>query len=154
MYILLSGSVRDSSLYNVISLILIFAFVLMLAYFAAKLTAKLQGNPLNKKANIKIVDSYRLGGNKFISIVKIGTNYYALGFGKDEITLIDKLEEDVINLPEGFKAERNDKSIELSSGEDVASEIPELIEVREKKSFKDVLSNVNIKIKQENRDKK
>ena len=70
MYILLSGSVRDSSLYNVISLILIFAFVLMLAYFAAKLTAKLQGNPLNKKANIKIVDSYRLGGNKFISIVK------------------------------------------------------------------------------------
>ena len=78
-----------------------------------------------------------------------------MGFGKDEITLIDKLEEDVINLPEGFKAEYNkDKSIELSSGEDVASEIPELIEVREKKSFKDVLSNVNIKIKQENRDKK
>lgn len=98
MYNYLSGGIRDGSLYNVISLILIFVFILILAYFTAKLTAKLQGNPLNKKANIKVVESFRLGGNKFISIVKIGEEYYALGFGKDEITMIDKLDKDNINI--------------------------------------------------------
>lgn len=120
MYILLSGSIRDGSLYNVISLILIFIFILILAYFSAKLTAKLQGNSLSKKANIKFVETFRLGGNKFISIVKIGQNYYALGFGKDEITLIDKLDEDSINIPE-------------PSGDET------------KKSFKEVFSNINNK---------
>ncbi len=98
MYIILTGGLRDSSLYNVFSLILIFIFVLVLAYFSAKITGKLQSNGLNKKANIKVIESYRLGGNKFISIVKIGENYYALGFGKDEITMIDKLDSEKLSL--------------------------------------------------------
>lgn len=129
MYILLSGNHRDGSLYNVISLILMFAFVLFLAYLTARLAAKLQGNPINKKANIKIIDSMRLGGNKFISIVKIGENYYALGFGKDEITLIDRLDKDSIQLPSDTSES-------------------------EKKSFKDIISDLNNKNQQDNIDKK
>lgn len=127
MYILLSGNVKDSSLFNVISLLLIFVFVLVLAYFTAKLTAKLQGNPLNKRANIKIVETFRLGGNKFISIAKIGDNYYALGFGKDEITLIDKLDKDSINI-----------------SEQPAS--------TEKRSFKDIMKSINNEESQDNID--
>lgn len=127
MYILLSGSIRDSSLYNVISLILIFAFVLVLAYFTARLTAKLQGNPLNKKSNIKIIETFRMGGNKFISIVKIGENYFALGFGKDEITMIDKLDADSIDIDD--QTDQNNK-----------------------KSFKDILNSISNKDKQDNTD--
>ncbi len=127
MYIYLSGSIRDSSLYNVVSLILIFIFILVLAYFTAKLSAKLQSNTLNKKANIKIIESFRLGGNKFISIVKIGEDFYALGFGKDEITMIDKLDKDSISIPEI-------NSCEAGS------------------SFKDILSNINKKDKKDNTD--
>lgn len=126
MYILLSGGKGDSSLHNVISLILIFIFILILAYFSAKLTAKLQGNNISKKANIKIIESFRLGANKFISIVKIGNNYYALGFGKDEITMIDKLDDDSINIPD-FTTEDN------------------------RKSFKDIIQGIN-KETQENTD--
>lgn len=127
MYILLSGSIRDSSLYNVFSLILIFVFVLILAYFTAKLTAKMQGNPLYKNSNMKIIETFRLGGNKFISIVKIGENYYALGFGKDEITMIDKMDPDSLNLPDESTKEN-------------------------KKSFKDILNSINNKDKQDNTD--
>ncbi len=129
MYIFLSENIRDGSLYNVISLILIFIFILILAYFTAKLTAKLQGNSLNKRANIKIIESFRLGGNKFISIVKIGENYFAMGFGKDEITMIDRLDKDSIVLP--------DESLCTT-----------------KSSFKDILQNINKKDEQENTDKK
>ncbi|MBE5952967.1 MAG: hypothetical protein E7257_02265 [Lachnospiraceae bacterium] len=127
MYIYLSGSVRDNSLYNVISLILIFIFILVLAYFTAKLTAKLQSNSFNKKANIKIIESFRLGGNKFISIIKIGEDYYALGFGKDEITMIDKLDKDNIILPE-----TNSSEVSIN--------------------FKDILGNINIKDPKDNTD--
>lgn len=127
MYIYLSGSIRDNSLYNVISLILIFIFILVLAYFTAKLTAKLQGNSLNKKANIKVIESFRLGGNKFISIVKIGEDFYALGFGKDEITMIDKLDKDNITFSE------------INSSEAGVS-------------FKDILGNINKKDKKDNTD--
>ena len=129
MYMLLSDGIRNSSLTNVISLILIFIFILILAYFTAKLTAKLQGNPLSKRANIKIVETFRLGGNKFISIVKIGENYYALGFGKDEITMIDRLDKDSFNIPE----------------------VPDDVS---KKSFMDVLRDINKKEEQDNTDKK
>ena len=127
MYILLSGSIRDNSLYNVISLILIFIFILVLAYFTAKLTAKLQSNSINKKANIKVVESFRLGGNKFISIVKIGEDFYALGFGKDEITMIDKLDKDNITVSEHNSTEAGI-------------------------SFKDILGNINKKDKKDNTD--
>ena len=127
---LLSDGIRNSSLTNVISLILIFIFILILAYFTAKLTAKLQGNPLNKRANIKIVETFRLGGNKFISIVKIGENYYALGFGKDEITMIDRLDKDSFNVPE------------VSADEE------------SKRNFMDVLRDINKNEEQDNTDKK
>ena len=127
MYIYLSGSIKDSSLYNVISLILIFIFILVLAYFTAKLTAKLQSNTLNKKANIKVIESFRLGGNKFISIVKIGEDFYALGFGKDEITMIDKLDKDNITIPDS-----NSSEVGIS--------------------FKDILGNINKKEKKDNTD--
>jgi flagellar protein FliO/FliZ len=99
----------------------------VLAYFTAKLTAKLQGNSLNKKANIKVIESFRLGGNKFISIVKIGEDFYALGFGKDEITMIDKLDKDNITFSEIHSSEAS-------------------------VSFKDILGNINKKDKKDNTD--
>lgn len=91
MKLILSGL---SGVWNIISLILIFVFIVVLAYFAAKLAARYQSNVLNYKSNIKIIESFRLGNNKFIAIVKIGEDYYALGVGKDEITCIDKIDAD------------------------------------------------------------
>ncbi len=82
------------SIKNILTLILAFVFVLMLAYYGAKLTAKYQGNMLNNRSNIKIIESFRVGGNKIIAIAKIGKSYYALGIGKEEINLIDKIELD------------------------------------------------------------
>ena len=78
---------------NILTLILAFVFVLVLAYYGARFTAKYQGNMLSNRANIRITESFRVGGNKIIAIAKIGKSYYALGIGKDEINLIAKLDE-------------------------------------------------------------
>lgn len=98
------------SIKNVLTLILAFAFVLVLAYYGAKITAKYQGNMLNNKSNIKIVESFRVGGNKIIAIAKIGKSYYALGIGKEEINLIDKIElDDMIDFNVSNNATDNGK---------------------------------------------
>ena len=98
------------SIKNVLTLILAFAFVLVLAYYGAKITAKYQGNMLNNKSNIKIVESFRVGGNKIIAIAKIGKSYYALGIGKEEINLIDKIElDDMIDFNVSTNATNNGK---------------------------------------------
>lgn len=83
---------------DVILLLFIFAFVLVLSYFAAKFAGKYQNNFLNKNSNIKIIEYFRLGNNKFIAIAQIGNDYYALGIGKDEITVIDKLSPESLSI--------------------------------------------------------
>ncbi len=80
-----------NSVLSVISLILIFIFIIVLAYFTTKFIAKHQNNALNSKSNIRVVESFRVGTNKFIAIIKIGKEFYAIGVGKDEFTMIDKL---------------------------------------------------------------
>ena len=85
---------------NIISLLLIFALVLLLAYVTARFIGKYQNNILNNKSNIRVIESFRLGGNKFIAIVKIGEAYYAVGIGKDEITMLDKVNPDELNISE------------------------------------------------------
>lgn len=96
MIFLFNVSGGFNSVLSILSLILIFILVLVMAYFASKLAAKYQSNVLNSKSNIRIIESFRLGNNRFIAIVKIGENYYALGLGKDEITMIDRLNPDAL----------------------------------------------------------
>lgn len=89
MALLLSGY---SGIWASIKLILVFVFILILAYYGAKLAGKYQNNILNNKSNIRIIETFRIGNNKLLAIAKVGNDYYALGIGKDEFTLIDKLD--------------------------------------------------------------
>ena len=83
-----------SAFINIFALLLIFVIVLIMAYFASKLIGKFQGNYLATKSNIRLVESFRVGNNKYIVIIKIADQYYSLGVGKDEINLIDKVSGD------------------------------------------------------------
>lgn len=95
---------------NILTLILAFVFVLVLAYYGARFTAKYQGNMLSNRANIRITESFRVGGNKIIAIAKIGKSYYALGIGKDEINLIAKLDEaELIDFDNSNDSSNNSK---------------------------------------------
>ena len=101
---------------NILTLILAFVFVLVLAYYGAKITAKYQGNMLNNKSNIKIIESFRFGGNKIIAIAKIGKSYYALGIGKEEINLIDKIElEDTVDFNDSNNDEISNEKLDFKS---------------------------------------
>jgi flagellar protein FliO/FliZ len=92
-----------NSVLSSLLLVIIFILILVLAYFATKFIAKYQSNMISSRSNIKIVESFRVSGNKFIAIVKIGESYYAMSVGKDEMHLIDRLNPDELRLNEDSK---------------------------------------------------
>ena len=119
------------SVISIFTLLLVFALVLVMAYFATRFVAKYQGNALNNKSNIRVVESFRIDGNKVIAIIKIGEGYYAVALAKETVTLIDKLNPDELN---NLKA---DSTLESN-----------------KFDFKDILSQVKNKNSKDNSDTK
>lgn len=88
------------SIAQLICVILLFFFVLFLAYMAARIAGSYQSNVMNKKSNIRVIEVYRLSNNKLIEIVKIGEKYLAIAVGKDEVTLLTELDADEIVMHE------------------------------------------------------
>ena len=108
------------SLWDVVSLILIFVFVILLAYFDTKVVAKYQSNMVYNKNNIRIIESFRVDSTKLILIVQIAGEYYALAYSRDNVTLIDKLNPDEIN---NLKAENSSKSNNKLDFKEILSQI-------------------------------
>lgn len=115
-----SGSLEG--IIQLIVVVIMFLFVLGLAYLAARLAGRFQSN-IQSRSNIKIIESARIGNNKYVQIIKVGNQYLAIGIGKDTVTFLTRLEEEELNLA--------------------------LLDDRTKGSFKDMLSQLQRK-KEEN----
>ena len=118
--------------WSIVKLILVTILVLALAFYATRWIARYQNNTLAEKNNIQFIEAYRVGGNKMVAIAKIGTRYFALGIGKDEIHVIGELQEDELKLTDVERFTKNSKN------------------ASRKLSFQDVLSNMKNTEKDEN----
>ena len=58
---------------QLVVLLLILAFVLFLAYYTSKLTARFQNN-LTKDGNMRVLETIRLQDGKYLQIVKVPDN--------------------------------------------------------------------------------
>ena len=85
---------------RLIVLVLVFVFVLFLAYIAARISGSFQSNVINKNSNIKVIEIFRISPNKTIEIVKIGEHYLALAVSKDNVELLAELDESEIKEQE------------------------------------------------------
>lgn len=86
------SSTSLESVGQLVVLILLFIFVLFLAYLAARIAGGFQSNIMNKKSNVKVIEVFQLSNNKYIQIVKIGEHYLALAVCKDNVTLLTELD--------------------------------------------------------------
>lgn len=86
------------------TVLLVFIFVLGITYFTTRWIANYQKKQ-NKGKNIEVIESSRIGQNKFIQIVKTGDKYVVIGIGKNEITMLTELDSDMIKLPEDGETE-------------------------------------------------
>lgn len=106
-----AGTSNLESIGQLICLIILFLFVLFLAYLAARISGSFQSNAMNKRSNIRIIEVFRVSNNKVIEIVKVGEQYLVLAVCKDNITLLTRLDETEVKEPETALEPINFKNI-------------------------------------------
>lgn len=106
-----AGTSNLESIGQLICLIILFLFVLFLAYLAARISGSFQSNAMNKRSNIRIIEVFRVSNNKVIEIVKVGEQYLVLAVSKDNITLLTRLDEAEVKEPETTLEPINFKNI-------------------------------------------
>ncbi len=82
-----------------ISMLLIFVIVLAATYFFTKWMAGYQKEK-NLSGNIEVVETMRLSTTKYIQIIRIGTRYFAIAVGKDEVTNLGEISREDITIRE------------------------------------------------------
>lgn len=81
------------SFVQLITVLIIFVFVLILTYFTTRWMARIQkGRSFNK--NLRIIETISVGNNKMISIVEAGTKYIVVSIGKDDVNYLTELKEE------------------------------------------------------------
>ena len=89
-----SGTI--DSIAQLISMILIFIFVLALTYFTTRFVGSYQKNKM-AGSNVNVLETFRISNNKYIQIIKIGKKYFAIAVCKDTRTYLCELDgEDLI----------------------------------------------------------
>ena len=92
MKILMLSASMESFL-QLISALLIFAFVLLITYFTTHWVGNFQKVQMRSK-NLQVIESLPAGANKSICLIKAGTEYLVVAIGKDEIHPLATLKED------------------------------------------------------------
>lgn len=88
-----------NSFLDLITVLLIFVFVIAITLFTTKYIANYQ-KVQNAGKNIEVLETYRISQSKYIQIVKIGKKNVAIAVAKDTVTLLTSLEEGDITFPE------------------------------------------------------
>ena len=100
MILIASGNYLSSML-ELISVLLIFVFVLALTYFVTRWVAGYQRTK-TAQGNLSVIEVIRVANNQYIQILRAGTDrYLVVGVGRERITLLATLsEEELRELPE------------------------------------------------------
>lgn len=81
------------SFVQLITVLVIFIFVLIITYFTTRWMAGIQkGRSFNK--NLRIIETISAGNNKMISIVQAGEKYLVVSIGKDEVHYLTELKQE------------------------------------------------------------
>ena len=93
MILLVSLTASMESFLQLISALLIFAFVLLITYFTTRWIGSYQKVRM-KTRNLQVIESLSAGNNKSICLLKAGTEYIVVAVGKDEIHPLATLKEE------------------------------------------------------------
>lgn len=95
MKILMLSASMESFL-QLISALLIFAFVLLITYFTTRWVGNYQKVQMKSK-NLQMIESLPAGANKSICLIKAGTEYLVVAIGKEEIHPLATLKEEQLS---------------------------------------------------------
>lgn len=81
------------SLAQVVTLFIIFILVLAITYFSTKWIGGIQKEKMIG-SNVKILETMRISNSKYIQIVKIGNQCFAIAVCKDTVTYLCEVKEE------------------------------------------------------------
>ncbi|MDE7422831.1 MAG: flagellar biosynthetic protein FliO [Lachnospiraceae bacterium] len=85
--------------FQLIMSVILLLVIMVVAYFVTRWIGNMGNAQLNNK-NIKVIEGRRVGQNKFVEIVKVGSKYFVLGIGKDEISCLGEVKEEELVISE------------------------------------------------------
>ena len=91
---------------QLISVLVIFVFVLVITYVTTRWMAGFQKSRSYNK-NLKIIETIAVGNNKLISIVAVGKKYIAVSVGKDDVHFLTEIKEDELDEPDKESAKES-----------------------------------------------
>ena len=91
--LMVSLSASMESFLQLMSALLIFAFVLLITYYTTRWVGSYQKVRMKSK-NLQVIESLSVGNNKTICLLKAGTEYLVVAIGKDEIHSLGALKEE------------------------------------------------------------
>lgn len=100
MYIAISQSSRIESIWQLISVSMIFLIVLGLSYYTTRWISKIQKKQSFHK-NIEVIETFKITTNKYIQIIRTGEKYLVIAIAKDNISMLAELDEQQLNLAMG-----------------------------------------------------
>ncbi len=129
---------------QLLGVIVLYLIVLVITYLTTRFVGGVKMGTL-RDTNFKVIDTYKLTQNKFLQIIKIGTRYFVIAVGKDEIRLLTEIAEDDIfvaskstrqnvtfqDILKGFKKQLEKED---NSG-DISANLPESPEDAEKNDY-------------------
>ena len=93
-----------------ISILIIFIAVLAATYYVTKWIANYQKGAESGR-NIDIIETCRISATKYVQIIRIGERYVAIGVSKDEITNLGDVPAEDIQLNTEIKENRSFKEV-------------------------------------------
>ena len=91
--VIASMSSRIEAFAQLLTLLIIFIYVLAVTYYVTRFVGNYQKNKLSG-SNINILETMRIANNKYIQIVKIGSRVFAIAVAKDTVSYLCELDED------------------------------------------------------------
>ena len=91
--VIASMSSRIEAFAQLLTLLIIFIFVLAVTYYVTRFVGNYQKNKLSG-SNINILETMRIANNKYIQMVKIGSRVFAIAVAKDTVSYLCELDED------------------------------------------------------------
>ncbi|MCR5846547.1 MAG: flagellar biosynthetic protein FliO [Lachnospiraceae bacterium] len=80
-----------------LTVFVLFIVVLFICAFTTRFVAGYQKSKM-MSGNIRVVETFKIANNKYIQIIQIGDKTFAVGIGKDSVTLLGELNADTLDL--------------------------------------------------------
>ena len=84
------------SFLQLMTVLFIFLFVMVITYVCTRWIAKFQKG-LNLNKNIRVLETFRITGNKYLQIIEVGTVYMVIAVCKDTITYLCEIDKEQLS---------------------------------------------------------